>query len=57
VVSDLIEKWNKISIRPYRAVTFESYDRKGNIVYHTDCMLTLLADHAVICVTAVKDKK
>jgi len=57
VVNDLIEKWNKISLRPYRAVTFESYDRKGNIVYHTDCMLTLLADHAVICVTAVKDKK
>ena len=53
----MIEKWNKISTLPYRAVTFSSYDRKGNIIYHTDCMLTLLADHAVICVTTIKDKK
>lgn len=42
---------------PYRAVTFTSYDRKGNIVYHTDCMMTLLSEHAVICVTTIKDKK
>ncbi|CDW88545.1 amidinotransferase [Stylonychia lemnae] len=57
VVADLIVQWNKISQKQYRSVTFTSYDRKGNIVYHTDCILTLLNDHAVICVTAIKDKK
>lgn len=53
----LIEEWNKISARPYRSVTFTSFDRKGNIIYHTDCMMTLLHDHAVVCVTCIKDKK
>lgn len=57
MVDDLIEKWNQISVRPYRAVTFTSYDRKGNVIYHTDCMMTLLFDHAVVCHTTVKDKK
>ena len=50
-------EWNKISKRPYKAITFKSYDTKGQIIYHTDCMMTLLYDHAVISVTAIKDKK
>lgn len=57
VLDNLILRWNEISKRPYRAVTFQSYDRKGNIIYHTDCMMTLLNDHAVVCVTTIKDKK
>jgi len=57
VVDDLIDRWNQISNRPYRAVTFTSYDKKGNIIYHTDCMMTLLHDHAVLCVTSVRNKK
>lgn len=50
-------QWNKISARPYKAVTFTAYDRKGNTIYHTDCMMTLLHDHAVVCVTTIKDKR
>lgn len=42
VIDDLIDNWNKISKRPYRAITFTASDRKGNVIYHTDCMLTLL---------------
>ena len=38
-------------------MTFTSFDRKGNIIYHTDCMMTLLHDHAVVCITTIKDKK
>jgi hypothetical protein len=57
VVEDLLAQWNQLSLRPYRAVTFTSYDRKGNVIYHTDCMLTLLHSHAVVCLTTVKDKK
>ena len=56
-MNDLIVQWNKISQKPYKAVTFTSYDKKGNIIYHTDCMLTLLSEHAVLCVTTIKDKK
>ncbi len=50
-------QWNKLSLRPYRAVTFTSYDRLGQVIYHTDCMLTLLSDHAVIALTCIKSKK
>lgn len=57
VVDDLVKQWNGFSVRPYKAVTFTSFDRKGNQIYHTDCMLTLLADHAVVCLTTVKNKK
>jgi len=27
------------------------------VIYHTDCMLTLLSEHAVVCITTVKNKK
>lgn len=52
-----MNEWNKISKSPYRAVTFESYDSKGQLIYHTDCMMTLLYDHAVLSVMAIRDKK
>lgn len=56
VIEDFLLQWNALSIRPYRAVTWTSYDKKGEIIYHTDCMLTLLNDHAVICVTNITNK-
>jgi hypothetical protein len=49
----LVEQWNKLSKRPYRAVTFTSADPTGDVIYHTDCMLTLLHDHVVCCLSAV----
>ena len=56
VIDDLVIEWNKLSKNPYKAVTFESYDQKGQQIYHTDCMMTLLYDHAVISITAIRDK-
>lgn len=38
-------------------MTFRSFDKLGQRVYHTDCMMTLLHDHVVISLTAIKDKK
>lgn len=57
VIDDLIEQWNKLSARPYKAVTFKSYDKYGQQIYHTDCMMTLLNQHAVVAITCVLDKK
>lgn len=57
VLDDLITQWNTLSKNPYKKVTFKSYDRKGENIYHTDCMMTLLHDHAVVCLTTVKSKK
>jgi len=57
VINDLISKWNAISLQKYKAVTFISYDKKGEVIYHTDCMMTLLNEHAVISITSIMDKK
>jgi hypothetical protein len=40
--------------KQYRLVTFSSFDKDGSIIYHTDCMMTLLSKHAVVCVSALK---
>jgi len=56
VVDDLINEWNKISRRPYRPVTFSSFDKHDDQIYHTDCMLTLLHDHVVVSLVCIKDE-
>ncbi len=40
---------NKISKHPWKAVTFQGKDRNGDLIYHTDCMMQLLAKHVVLC--------
>ncbi len=39
----------------YRAVTFDSYDGHGKLVYHTNVMMSLGVGFAVICAEAIKD--
>jgi len=55
VIDDMMEQWNKLSKRPYRVVTFTSKDRNGEVVYHSDVIMTLLHDHVVLCVECLKD--
>ena len=56
VLDDFLEKLNTISKTPFIGVSFTAYDRQSlNIIYHTDCMLTLLDDHAIVCLDAIKD--
>ena len=56
VINALVKEWNKLSNVPYRAVTFEATDTLGQIIYHTDCLLSLLGKHAFVCLDAIKDK-
>ena len=56
VINALVTEWNKLSSIPYQAVTFEARDSSDQIIYHTDCMLSLLDEHAFICLDAIKDK-
>lgn len=44
-----VEELNKISLKPWRAVTFSGKDKNGKVIYHTDCMLQILKDRALIC--------
>ena len=57
VGNELLEKWNSISSEPYTVMTFKAYDTRGEVVYHTDCVMTLLENHAVICLEAIRDEK
>lgn len=54
-VKALIENLNKISLKPWRAVTWRSSDENNNAIYHTDCMLTLFEKHALVCLDSIKD--
>ena len=56
VIDYLVTEWNKLSKVAYRAITFEAWDEAGSIIYHTDCMLSLLGNHAFICADAIKDE-
>jgi hypothetical protein len=55
VIDELISKWNEISTEPYSAVTFNGYDLRGDVIYHTDCMLVMLENHAIACLDAIRD--
>ena len=55
VIDELVLQWNKISKVPYRAITFEAKDADGEVIYHTDCMMSLLGRHAFCCLEAIKD--
>jgi hypothetical protein len=51
----LASKWNEISLRPYKAVSFVSHDIKGDVIYHADCMMTILDSHVVIALNSVQE--
>lgn len=58
----LIAKLNMVRMKQggkgiIRGVTFHSYDVNGDQIYHTDCMMTLLSGHVVVCLDAIKDEK
>ena len=48
---------SKTSDRRIQGIKFRSFDRNGEPIYHTDCMMTLFNKHAVICLDAILDEK
>lgn len=48
-INKYVEELNKISLKPWRAITFTGKDEKGRVIYHTDCMLTIIKDRALVC--------
>jgi len=57
VINELLNQWNQIAKEPYHAVTFNASDKDGTPIYHTDCMLSLNHDYAVVCIQAVRKPK
>jgi hypothetical protein len=56
----MIEELNKIAQKTgtgsIRGIKFRGFDNNGDKIYHTDCMMTLLSSHAVLCEDAIKDE-
>jgi hypothetical protein len=52
-----ITEFNKRSQNPYKLITFTAVDGKGNSIYHTNVMLSILGNHAVICSESIKDEE
>mmetsp|Transcript_16060 Transcript_16060/g.27089 ORF Transcript_16060/g.27089 Transcript_16060/m.27089 type:complete len:368 (-) Transcript_16060:1185-2288(-) len=61
VINYLVERWNELCVdgdtRPYEAVTFEAHDQHGDVIYHTDCLMTLHGNHALVCKDALRNPK
>lgn len=60
VINELVSEWNKICIdgsnNPYEAVTFEAKDFRGDVIYHTDCLMSLHEKHVLVCLDALRDQ-
>ena len=56
LLTTFLEIFNKEVKTPYTPVTFKAVNN-GHPIYHTNVMLGLLTDHAVVCTESVKNKK
>jgi hypothetical protein len=50
-----IDKFNELSRFPYKLVTFKANDSLGNLIYHTNVVVSVLEKHIVICSEAIQD--
>jgi hypothetical protein len=53
--TNLLFEWSKMT--GYEVVMFSSFDRNGEIVYHTNVMMTLCERFAIICISAIDDEE
>lgn len=40
----------------YKKIVFSSYDRNNNLIYHTNVMMSIGTDYAIVCLDSIKDK-
>jgi len=50
-----IDKW--INVTKYTPVVFTSVDGKGNPIYHTNVVMCVGEDFAVVCLDSIKNKE
>jgi hypothetical protein len=48
VLDDFLSSFNEISKEPFKAVTFEARTASDTPIYHTNVMLAILSEHAVV---------
>lgn len=52
---DILEEFSKIS--KYKIIIFKSHDKNNNLIYHTNVIMSIGDDFAVVCVDSIKDKQ
>lgn len=50
-----LEKFNKNCTTPFKLVTFTAKTKAGTPIYHTNVMMSVLSDHAAICLESIQD--
>lgn len=56
LLTSYLENFNSFQKSPYSAITFKATN-DGHPIYHTNVMLGILTDHAVVSLESVKSKK
>lgn len=56
-INRYVEELNKIALKPWKAVVFTGKDAKGDVIYHTDCMLSILEKHVLLCSAALEPEQ
>jgi len=57
VLEHFLELFNSKSKEPFRLVTFTAKTHSDTAIYHTNVMLSILSDHAVICLESIQDEE
>jgi len=52
-----IESFNKFTSQPYELITFNSFDKNDRPIYHTNCLMSVLEKHVVVCLNSIKNKE
>lgn len=55
VLEHFCESLNEKCARPWKLVTFNAKTPTGTPIYHTNVMMAILSDHAVICLESICD--
>ena len=55
VLENFLENFNQNFSSPFKLVTFTAKTATGTPIYHTNVMMSILSDHAAICLEAIQD--
>ena len=57
VLNKFLKEFNSISKTPFKSVTFSAKMDTNKPIYHTNVMMALLTNHAVVCLDSVQDEE
>ena len=57
VLDHFLSNFNELSKEPFKSVTFEARTASDTPIYHTNVMLAILSDHAVVCLESIKNEE